>query len=241
MTITNMPVMSQFSESPYEYLKYKIMNAPVYTYPYPHLLIENIFPEEFYAEIMKNIPETEKYTPKPLYPGKKTLTLENIDGLDEKKMEFWKQIQIWLTSTDFSEILLKKFSIDKIGHSDYFLHKDLEEFEVKPHRDIYSKLVTYLFYLPEDDSLSKLGTDILVPKKKVELTTKHQNWDDFNIVKRSKYMPNSFFAFTPCDNSYHAVKVNFPKDSLKKERNTIRGFVFDKTAKDYPAYLFDKK
>ena len=47
--------MDQFLESPYEYLKYKIMNAPVYTYPYPHLLIENIFPEEFYAEIMKNI------------------------------------------------------------------------------------------------------------------------------------------------------------------------------------------
>ena len=35
-----------------------------------------------------------------------------------------------------------------------------------------------------------------------------------------------------------AVKVKFPKYAIKKERDTIRGFVFDREEKDFPDYLF---
>ena len=70
--------------------------------------------------------------------------------------------------------------------------------------------------------------------------TQHQRWEDFDIVKQVEYLPNSFLAFTPNDNSYHAVKINFP-ENVRKERDTIRGFVFDMSADDYPAYLFENK
>ena len=61
------------------------------------------------------------------------------------------------------------------------------------------------------------------------------------MVDESNFIPNSFFAFTPCENSYHAVKIKFPEELKKKERDTIRGFVFDKSEKGYPEYLFGKK
>jgi len=149
-------------------------------------------------------------------------------------------IEKWLKSSDFSNLLLEKFSIKKNGHSDFFLHKDLDDFEVTPHRDVKSKLVTYLFYFPKDDSLSQLGTQILIPKegKTIPDTTDHQDWNDFEIVKLSKYIPNSFLAFIPGKNSYHAVKIKFPENLDKKERDTIRGFVFDKSESDFPGYLF---
>ena len=161
--------------------------------------------------------------------------------LDEEKKEFWKEVYGFLKSDKFANILLQKFNISKNGVSGLFLHKDLENFEVKPHRDLFSKLVTYLFYLPEDSSLSQLGTHMLIPKKGVviEKTTKHQDWELFETVKKSEYIPNSFFAFSPHENSFHAVKVNFPENAVK-ERDTIRGFVFDKDEKDYPEYLFGK-
>jgi len=233
--------MEQIINSPYEYMKNKIINTPVTKDPYPHLLIDNIFPDKFYQDILRNIPTVQEFTSKPKYPGKKTLTLDEIGNLDENKKEFWKQMEIWLKSEDFSKLLLNKFQINKPGYSDYFLHKDLEDFEVKPHTDVRSKLVTYIFYFPEDDSLPNLGTNILVPKDESNVgSTKHQEWKDFNIVKSSKYIPNSFLAFTPCQNSYHAVKIKFPENIIKKERDTIRGFVFDKSEKDYPGYLFDK-
>jgi hypothetical protein len=235
--------MEQLIESPYEYMKYKIQNAVILTYPYPHILIENIFPQEFYNEIIKNIPTVQEFTPKPKYPGRMTLTLDEIGNLDDTKKEFWGKIETWLKSDDFANLLLNKFAIKKPGYSDYFLHKDLEDFEVKPHKDVLSKLVTYLFYLPKDTSLHQLGTNILIPKENVDVekSTKHQEWEKFSIVKSSKYLPNSFFAFTPCENSFHGVKIKFPSEIKKRERDTIRGFVFDKSKKDYPSYLFNKK
>jgi hypothetical protein len=228
---------------PFEYAKQRIINAPVLEEPYPHMLIDEIFPEWYYKELIKNIPKREEYTPKPKYPGRQTLTLDNFDYLNEEKRKFWEKMFEWLKSSEFAELLLKKYSIKKKGYSGFFLHKDLQDFEVKPHVDVRSKLVTYLFYLPKDDSLPDLGTSVLVAKKGKEIqhTTKHQEWENFDIVKKSKYIPNSFFSFTPCENSYHAVKIKFPPESKINERDTIRGFVFDKETNDYPNYLFEKK
>ena len=44
------------SQEPYEYIKYKIMNAPINEYPFPHIMIDDIFPEEFYNELLESIP-----------------------------------------------------------------------------------------------------------------------------------------------------------------------------------------
>ena len=233
---------AEVMEDPFEFVKQRIINAPVMEDPYPHILIDEIFPTQFYDELIKNIPSIQEYTAKPKYPGRKTLTLDNFDNLEEEKRHFWEKMDKWIKSEEFTELLLNKYSIEKKGYSDYFLHKDLEDYEVTPHVDVRSKLVTYLFYLPKDDSLPELGTSVLVPKQgvKIESTTKHQDWEDFDIVKESKYIPNSFFSFTPCENSFHAVKIRFPPENIIKERDTIRGFVFDKKKSDYPDYLFNK-
>lgn len=224
-------------------MKYKIINAPVLMYPYPHTSIQNIFPQKFYKQILKLIPKIDQYTHKPKYPGRSTYALENLNELDEKKKKFWNQIFEWLKSDDFAKLLLNKYSIKKDGYSDFYLHKDLDDYEVKPHLDLRSKLVTYMFYLPRDEKLKEFGTNVLVPKPGIKIpnTTKHQNWEFFNIVKTVDYIPNSFFSFTPCENSYHAIKIKFSSNATKKERDTIRGFVFDKTEKDYPSYLFGNK
>ena len=223
----------------FEYVVKKIIEEPIIKEPYPHLLISGIFPDEFYSALLEQIPNVSVYTAKSKYG--KTMTLENFDGLDEEKIKFWKEMYGFLRSDKFASILLKKFNISKNGVSDLFLHKDLKNFEFRPHRDTHSKLVTYLFYLPKDSSLSQLGTHILVPKKGVVIkkTTEHQDWELFETVKKSEYIPNSFFAFSPHENSFHAVKIDFPEDSVK-ERNTIRGFVFNKDAEDYQEYLFGK-
>tara|TARA_Y100001936_G_scaffold2433_1_gene2305 strand:- start:2914 stop:3606 length:693 start_codon:yes stop_codon:yes gene_type:complete len=226
----------------FEYVIKKVNDAPIIETPYKHIMISDIFPDEFYDMLLEHIPSVSTYTSKPKYPGRQTMTLDDFDILDEKKKIFWEEMYTFLRSDDFANILLKKFNISKNGISNLFLHKDLENFEVKPHRDVFSKLVTYLFYLPKDSSLSQLGTQMLVPNDGYVFDkndTKHQDWENFTTVKTSEYKPNSFFAFAPCENSFHAVKVNFPENSTK-ERDTIRGFVFNKDAKDYPAYLFGK-
>ena len=79
-------------EDPFKFAKQKIMNAPVIEYPYPHILIDEIFPKWFYDELIKNIPGIKEYTAKPKYPGRKTLTLDNFDNLEEEKRSFWEKM-----------------------------------------------------------------------------------------------------------------------------------------------------
>ena len=113
----------------FEYVIKKIINSPIIKEPYPHLLISGIFPDEFYSILLQEIPKISEYTPKPKYPGRKTMTLENFDILDEEKKKFWKEVYSFLRSDKFANILLQKFNISKNGISDLFLHKDLDNFE----------------------------------------------------------------------------------------------------------------
>ena len=124
----------------FEYVIKKIIESPIIEEPYPHMLISGIFPDEFYSVLLEQIPNTSTYTSKPKYPGRKTMTLDNFDILDEEKKEFWKEIYGFLRSDKFTNILLQKFNISKNGVSDLFLHKDLENFELKMNKKKEEKI-----------------------------------------------------------------------------------------------------
>ena len=43
------------------HLVYQVLNAPIREYPFPHFFSTNMFPEAFYAEIMKHMPADDAY------------------------------------------------------------------------------------------------------------------------------------------------------------------------------------
>ena len=45
------------------HLAYKIANANLLEYPYPHMFIENIFPIDIYEEMLINMPIQNNYSP----------------------------------------------------------------------------------------------------------------------------------------------------------------------------------
>lgn len=42
---------------------YRIANAPIRLYPYPHIYVENVFPDWFYEELLKHLPALQVYQP----------------------------------------------------------------------------------------------------------------------------------------------------------------------------------
>ena len=72
-------------QSAFEYVIKKINDAPIIEYPYRHILISKIFPDEFYDTLLDNVPGVSTYTSKPKYPGKQTMTLDDFDILDGEK------------------------------------------------------------------------------------------------------------------------------------------------------------
>jgi len=206
----------------YEHLKRAISNSSVIEKPYKHVVVDNALPWDFYDELMDNL-NTTSFASVSFYPGDHTKVCSNNCGC----WEFLNE----MNKVDFSQMLSDKFQTPN-GRSHCFLHKDTCGYEISPHRDIPSKLISYMLYLPRDPSHKELGTMICKPKREIEGSReKWFEWDDFEHTTID-FIPNRFFAFAPSENSFHAVKHETPNVN----RFIVRGFVFD-TTKKLPGYL----
>ena len=58
-------------QSPFEEVMTKIKNTEIVNEPYPHILIENIFPQDFYDDLLEKLPTIDEYVAKSKYPGRK--------------------------------------------------------------------------------------------------------------------------------------------------------------------------
>ena len=162
-----------------------IRSKPIDQSPFPHIYIEEIFPPDYYRALLQRIAAVGRFVPT-LYPGvgvdlsAKTfrdygLTCENFAADDELA-----PLHAFLKSNRFTRTLLEKFSASDSwsGHGSavpaekhahfadgrddfacvFDLHKDLPGYEITPHADVTSKIITFLFYFTLDESINKFGT-----------------------------------------------------------------------------------
>jgi len=92
--------------------------------------------------------------------------------------------------------------------SEILIVKDKENYVLGPHTDSPKKLLTILFYLPNDNSEEKNGTSIYVPKD-INLKCNggpQYKRDAFNLVYTAPFRKNSAFGFIKTNNSFHGVE-----------------------------------
>lgn len=167
----------------------KIQNTGIQEDPYPHIIIDEIFPPDFYRNMLNQFPSREHFK-KVSYPGtgygKRAPNYHDYGYacIDIPKDSLLHEVQQFLRSSDFTRPLLEKFSqanargetpIPKDKHvffkggatdfnSVFDLHLDLPGYMIPPHADVSSKIVTFQFYLTEDASLRDYGTILCKPK-----------------------------------------------------------------------------
>jgi hypothetical protein len=197
------------------------------------------FPEEWYKQLMKNLPPQDNYirldetgtVTKGAYQERFVCSL---DELEEKNVDgsgkFWSELSTWLMSPHFSELLLEKFRhhiTHRFGENtelqivtDARLVRDFTNYSISPHTDSPNKLVSLLFYLPRDESMKHLGTSIYSPLDPDFRCpgTGHHSFEQFKKVLTMEYMPNSLFAFFKTDNAFHGVD---PINDKEIERNSL--------------------
>ena len=49
--------------NPLEHVIYKLRNAAIAPYPYPHFYVRDVFPADFYAQLLDALPPDEGYAP----------------------------------------------------------------------------------------------------------------------------------------------------------------------------------
>lgn len=208
------------------YLAYKIANAPLNMFPYPHFYVENVFPPEFYAEIQAHLPDSQAMLPieavRPVRGYNERFVMElggkNVETLPAEKKAFWGEFMRWLRGARFGEGIISKFQplmVQRFGvnpnlefYDDVLLVEDITRYSLGPHTDAAHKVITMLFYLPKDESQKHLGTSIYVPRDPSFRCPggPHHPHEDFERVLTMPFMPNALFAFFKTDNSFHGVE-----------------------------------
>jgi hypothetical protein len=207
---------------------YRIANATIRPFPYPHIYVRDVFPEDYYRELRANLPPRDAYTSlKQLgrvgesYPDSRfvlPLEPEVLDNLAEPLRRFWGGLGNWLYGPTFGQLILGKFrpmleqrfsgaaGLQFVNEA--LLVQDYSTYMLGPHTDSPSKVMSFLFYLPEDDSLKNLGTSIYVPKNRSFTCAggPHHPFDQFDRMLTMPYMPNSLFAFLKTPNAFHGVE-----------------------------------
>jgi hypothetical protein len=208
------------------HLAYKVANAPISGFPYPHCYVPDVFPADFYAEMQRNLPDPDAMIPieeaRQVKGYKERFVLElkpeHLNSLPQPKQKFWSAFGAWLLSGPFQQVLMGKFATFVQArfkdakniqfYNEGLLVQDITDYKIGPHTDSPVKVITLLFYLPGDHSQAHLGTSIYIPKEPNFRCQggPHYPFDWFVRMVTMPFMPNSLFMFVKGDNSFHGVE-----------------------------------
>lgn len=223
-----------------EHLCYRIANTPIRKYPFPHQVVESVFPDAYYARLLASLPPTAAY--RPLHdPGTAPAGKEYPERLvchvaeaaetgSAAVREFWTDLNRWLTSVRFHDFLVAQYdphAAARFGAGAALntkvstrLVRDFSRYAIGPHTDSPSKLISLLFYLPRDESMRHLGTSLYAPVDPAFRCpgSKHHDFAAFRRIAAVPYVPNTLFLFFKTDRAFHGVE---PIEDANIERNLL--------------------
>jgi hypothetical protein len=223
--------------------------------PFPHYYLENVFPDDYYQELLRNLPASDVY--ENLYEVT-DLKLDHFRHRDQRDMNegwterlapaiqpFWNAFNDWFLDSDLAQAVLESFAESlrsRIGERASWPEVSVESQFIRhragyflgPHSDLHTKLVVLLIYLAPDDRAQHLGTSLYRPKDPSFTcpNSKHYPFEDFIRVKTAPYKPNSLLAFVRSDVSFHGLEPLSENDVATQGRDVIQYVVHDKQARE---------
>lgn len=210
---------------------HRILATPALNWPHTHLHVPDVFPAEFYARLRQAMPAADAYTPMS-QTGKVAAgdyEMRSAFLLDDAHLaqapaavgDFWRRMRQEVFGPEFVNILLERHAADirqrleREGASwpdgirtDMTLVRDTRSGGVKIHTSDNRNLLTFLFYLPEDDRYVRHGTTVYVPRERSMRCWggPHHDFAGFDRVWTAPYRANSLFMFVKSDDSFHGVE-----------------------------------
>lgn len=224
-----------------EHLCNAINSLEVCDGPYAHFYLEKAFPSRVFKQMLELLPAASDYgadNPR-IHTRDDGLVTRNILSLSapalarlpDVQRSFWNEIATALTAPELRHVVFRKLSQDLsrrfrkpadrlhtvAAYPKPALVKDLGGYEIAPHRDTHSKIVTMQFYLPEDNSKMNLGTAVY-RQRIFRLKNLVSLRNRFETVKQFSFAPNSAYAFAVGSRSWHG-RETVPMAS--GERNSL--------------------
>ena len=208
----------------------KLEKTEVVERPFPHLVIQSVFDEQTYEKIQRSFFKPKEMEPlSEDHPDRFVIHLSKVKNWDkdgDQRKSFWKGLTDSLADVTVSTALFRKFenyamlnpkfrelsrgnnqSLNLLPRT--VLSRDMETYSLGPHKDIWDKLLTVLFYLPASSGLGHSGTSLFSPKdpKRQFEHHAHYKFSLFDELTEIPFEPNSLMMFLKTDSSYHGVKA----------------------------------
>lgn len=187
--------------------------------PFPHLQFDRVFPPDFYAEMLRTMPDDKDYramsgkskTGSSRPDGKPTRTKidlfpEYIHHLPAEKRVVWDKVGTVLRSTDVKQAFVRRlehglqnrFGRNFASIAMYpvpILTRDIPGYRIFKHTDSLWKGITVQLYLPADDTTTHIGTFF------------HEQLPDGRKPRKKQmpFAPNSGYAFAVDNDSWHSA------------------------------------
>ena len=202
-----------------DFVAESVQNAREGSAPFYHLQFEPVFPPDFYAEMLRTMPDENDYRPmsgkskmgssRP--DGKPTRTKidlfpEYIRHLPAEKFSVWDVVGRVLRSEGVKTALVRKLSsglqkrfgerFASVGmYPVPILTRDIPGYRVFKHTDSLWKGITVQLYLPPDNSHTNIGTIF------------HERLPDGRKPKvtQMQFAPNSGYAFAVWSDTWHSA------------------------------------
>ena len=235
--------------SPFEHFAGCLRTATVELDPFPHYVLEQVFPDDYYREMLRQLPSSDVY--KNLYEVT-DLKLDHFRHRDQRDMDqgwterlppdqrlFWNSFNQWFLSEELARTVIESFGERESWsgavsvESQFIRHR--AGYFLGPHSDLYTKLVVMLIYLAPDNSAEHLGTSLYRPKQAGFSCphSKHYAFEDFVRVKTAPYRANSLLAFVRSDISFHGLEPLSKQDvATTSGRDVIQYVIHDKAARE---------
>jgi hypothetical protein len=196
----------------------RLAAAPVVQEPFPHVVVDDVFPPDFYEDIIDHWPgepswqaisESGRVTGD--YSARQVVLMDpaGYARLEGEPRAFWEATGRWLLGERFRNAVLEKFAM-QAGHStgDALIVSDRTTYAIGPHTDAPHRLASLLFYLPEDATFRRFGTSLYVPLDPAFRCAggPHYPFKLFRRAKTLEFLPNRLVAFPKSDRCFHGVE-----------------------------------
>lgn len=218
--LNNTPMQNSWSvPSLTEFVAESVLNAREGSVPFYHLQFDRVFPPDFYAAMLRTMPDENDYRP---MSGKSKMGSSRTDGrptrtkidlfpeyirhLPAEKFVVWDVVGRALRSNEVKTALFRKLApglCKRFGENFAnvgmypvpILTRDIPGYRVFKHTDSLWKGITVQLYLPADNSNTHIGTIF------------HERLPDGTKPKRTQmpFAPNSGYAFAVCNDTWHSA------------------------------------
>ena len=221
-------IKKDFHFDAFKYAAQKIWETELVSDPFPFIYINDLFPSSYYSLMASMFPNLDEMSSlsdigRISYKQERYVSIFNDEGfskLSGKKYAFWARHNDLLSSDFFTKVLISKF-LEHIDHdvipdnssslqlnSDSLLVRDLTSYSIGPHTDMTQRLISFLYYMPDNQELERYGTSVYKSKDPEFLCPggPHYEFSDFERIGTAPFLPNSVLIFVRTPKSFHGVE-----------------------------------